>query len=100
MYLIRGECDCLFDDCYSESEAECNSFGGEWIIENDTLKISVSNESLILIDKNRWDGDFCDCDDSNDINCNSSLNRNECTEADGYYDEGGEDCRITVYTKN
>ena len=100
MYLIRGECDCVSDDCYSESEAECNSFAGEWVIENDTLEISMSNENLTLIDKDRWDGDFCDCDDSNDINCNSSLNRNECIDADGYYDEGGEDCRITVYTMN
>jgi len=68
MYLNRGECDCVSDDCYSESEAECNSFGGEWVIENDTLEISMSNESLTLIDKDRGDG--------------------------------GEDCRITVYTKN
>ena len=73
MYLIRDECDCEAqedgdDDCYSESEVECNSFGGEWVIENDTLEISMSNESLTLIDKDRGDG--------------------------------GEDCRITVYTKN
>ena len=100
MYLNRGECDCVSDDCYSESEAECNSFGGEWVIENDTLEISMNNESLTLIDKDRWDGGFCDCEESNDSNCNSNLNESECASVDGYYDEGGEDCYITVYTKN
>ena len=100
MYLNRGECDCVSDDCYSESEAECNSFGGEWVIENDTLEISMNNESLTLIDKDRWDGGFCDCEESNDSNCNSNLNESECASVDGYYDEGGEDCHITVYTKN
>ena len=100
MYLIRGECDCVSDDCHSESEAQCNSFGGELVIENDILEISLNNESLSLIDHDRWDGGFCDCGDSNDINCNSNLNESECANADGYYDEGGEDCHITVYTKN
>tara|TARA_Y100001954_G_C15686879_1_gene540696 strand:+ start:33 stop:806 length:774 start_codon:yes stop_codon:yes gene_type:complete len=100
MYLIRGECDCESDDCYSESEAECSSLGGEWFIENDTLEISMNNESLTLIDKDRWEGGFCDCEESNDTNCNSNLNQSECASVDGYYDEGGEDCHITVYTKN
>ena len=54
--LMYSECDCEAqedgdDDCYSESEVECNSFGGEWVIENDTLEISMSNESLILIER-------------------------------------------------
>ena len=100
MYLIRGECDCESDNCYSESEAECNSFGGEWANENDTLEILVSNQSLTLTDKDRWDGGFCDCEESNYSNCNSNLNESECANVDGYYDQGGEDCHITVYTKN
>ena len=25
MYLIRGECDCESNDCYSESETECKN---------------------------------------------------------------------------
>tara|TARA_Y100001936_G_scaffold247196_1_gene292559 strand:+ start:43 stop:858 length:816 start_codon:yes stop_codon:yes gene_type:complete len=100
MYLIRGECDCESGDCYSESEVECNSFGGEWVIEDDTLEILMRNETLTLTDKDRWDGDFCDCEDSNDNNCNSDLNESECANADGYYDKGGEDCHITTYTKN
>ena len=100
MYLIRGECDCESNDCYSESETECNSFGGEWVIENDTLEISMNNESLTLTDKDKWDGGFCDCEESNDSNCDSNLNESECESIDGYYDEGGENCHITVYTKN
>ena len=101
MYLNLGRCDCESDNCYSESEIECNSFGGEWIIENDTSEISMNNDNLTIIDKNKWDVGFCDCEDTNDTNCNFNLNESECESADGHFQEdSGEDCHIIVYTKN
>ena len=68
IYMTSDECNCDPDVCYSETEVECSTLGGEWIIETNTLKISITGDTLTFIDKDRWDGGFCDCEDSNDEN--------------------------------
>ena len=108
IYLNSARCYSDQDDDYNDlNEADCIAAGDTWETDSDTLQISFAGNTLTMTET--FDGDSeCDCPESaeEEDDCsewdslnNWDLNEADCAAAGGDW-KTGEECFISVYTKN